>query len=230
MKSKTLKRILQNTCMHLGLVIPSSNTVMEKELSEYVTVHSTRIPLTTVDELSLKKMNKELVKAVTLITDSNPDVIVYGCTSGSFVEAVEMVTTIPAVTASQAVVSALKTLKAKTVSVATPYTDEINQKEKAFLKSHGISMVDMKGLNLLTNTDIGKQPPEVVYNLAKSLKRADVIFISCTNFQTFAILRELEEDLNIPVVSSNSAVLWRALQLGKEDTKPLLGRLLEEYL
>ncbi|KYK34614.1 MAG: hypothetical protein AYK18_13865 [Theionarchaea archaeon DG-70] len=118
--------------MHIGLIIPSSNTVMEEELSDYVIVHSTRISLQNVDEISLKKMNEELTKALTLISDCHPDAIVYGCTSGSFIENVEEIlkkSLIPAVTTSRAVISALQTLGAKTVSVATPYIDEINKRK-----------------------------------------------------------------------------------------------------
>lgn len=219
--------------MRVGLIIPSSNTVMEEELSQYITVHSTRISLKNVDESSLKKMNEELVKALELISDCHPDAIVYGCTSGSFVEDVEEIlkkSSIPAVTTSQAVVSALETLGAKTVSVATPYIDEITQKEKEFLECKGFTVVDIKGLGLLTNTDIGTQKDEKAYILAKSLKKADAIFVSCTNFRTFGIIETLEEERGIPVVSSNSASLWRALQVaGKRDTLQL-GRLLEEFL
>ena len=205
---------------------------MEKELRHYCTVHATRIPPKAVDEQSLQKMNKELVKAVALILDCNPDVIVYGCTSGSFVDIVCMAQprTIPAVTASQAVVCALKTLTAKTVSVATSYIDAINQREKAFLQRNGFCVVDMKGLDLLQNTDIGNQSPDTVYTLATSLKKADVTFISCTNFETFPIIKRIEKDTGVPVVSSNSAVLWRALQLGETYTPVPLGMLLEEFL
>ena len=222
--------------MHLGLIIPSTNTIMEEELGNYVAVHSTRISLKNVDENSLKKMNEELVKAVKLITDCNPDVILYGCTSGSFIEDVEELLTkssIPALTTSQAVISALQTLKAQTVSVATPYIDEINQKEKAFFESKGFIIKDIKGLGLLSNIEIGRQPPEAAYNVAKSLKKADVTFISCTNFRTFDIIHDLENELNTPVISSNSASLWNALKLTHtKDTreKIYLGTLLEEFL
>ena len=222
--------------MHLGLIIPSSNIVMEEELSKYITLHSTRISLKNVDEHSLKEMNEELSRAVDLITDCNPDVIIYGCTSGSFIDNVEKIlkkSPVPALTTSQAVISALQTLKAQTISVATPYIDEINQKEKAFFESKGFIIKDIKGLGLLNNIEIGRQPPEAAYNLAKSLKKADVTFISCTNFRTFDIIHDLENELNTPVISSNSASLWNALKLTHtKDTKEKinLGTLLEEFL
>jgi len=219
--------------MHLGLIIPSSNTAMEEELSNYVIVHSTRISLQNVDEISLKKMNEELTKALNLISDCHPDAIVYGCTSGSFIENVEEIlkkSLIPAVTTSRAVISALQTLGTKTISVATPYIDEINQREKAFFESNGFTVKDIKGLGLLNNLEIGRKEPEAAYNLAKSLKKADAIFISCTNFKTFDAIYELEDELHIPVISSNSASLWNAFKLAHKKEKIYLGRLLEEYL
>jgi maleate isomerase len=216
--------------MRIGLIVPSSNTVMEEELRSYVAVNATRISLKKVDEHSLKKMNEELSKAFGLVADCNPDVIVYGCTSGSFIE--DVITpdfSIPVVTTSEAVLSALQVLQVKTVSVAAPYIEEIMQREKEFLETH-FTVTDMKGLGLLTNTDIGDQPDEAAYNLAKTLKRADAIFISCTNFRTFNIINDLEAELKVPVVSSNSAVLWSALKLTHTRGPIHLGRLLEEYL
>lgn len=219
--------------MHLGLILPSSNTVMEEELHAYVKVHSTRISLENVNESSLKKMNQELSKAVDLIADCHPDVIVYGCTSGSFVENVERIlkrSLVPSVTTSRAVVSALQTLDAQTVSVATPYIEEINKREKVFLESNGLTVKDIQGLGLLNNLEIGEQEPEAAYNLAKSLRTADVIFMSCTNFRTFDVIQDLENKLNTPVISSNSASLWYALRLAHKTYTIHLGKLLEEYL
>lgn len=219
--------------MHIGLIIPSSNTVMEEEFSHYVTVHSTRVPLTSVDERSLRKMNEALHEALNLILDCSPQVIVYGCTSGSFVEDVEKFfkkSPIPVVTTSQAVVSALHVLGSETVSVATPYTDEINQREKKFLESQGFTVKDVKGLHLLTNTDIGTQRDETVHNLAVSLKRADVLFISCTNLRSFNLINRLEDEIGTPVISSNSASLWNALRCAHQKCNSRLGRLLEEFL
>ena len=216
--------------MRIGLIVPSSNTVMEEELRSYAAVNATRVSLKKVDEHSLKKMNEELSKAFGLVADCNPDVIVYGCTSGSFIEDVIIPDFgIPVVTTSEAVLSALQVLQVKTVSVAAPYIEEILLREKKFLETH-FTVTDIKGSGLLTNTDIGGQPDEAAYNLAKKLKRADAIFISCTNFRTFNIINALEADLNVPVISSNSAALWGALKLTHTRGPIHLGRLLEEYL
>lgn len=43
--------------------------------------------------------------------------------------------------------------------------------------------------------------------------KADVLFLSCTNLHTFELLDELEQRLGLPVISSNQALFWHALQL-----------------
>ena len=52
--------------------------------------------------------------------------------------------------------------------------------------------------------------------------------MSCTNFRTLDVISHLERDLEKPVVSSNSATLWAALNLMDVDTSEIeLGTLYE---
>jgi len=219
--------------MHLGLIIPSSNTVMEEEYSPFVTVHSTRIPLHTVDESHLTHMNTDLQKAIELIMDCQPDVIAYGCTSGSFLQDITnffTAITIPWIITAQAVLSALFTVEAQTVSVVTPYIDEINTREQQFLEANGFTVTSIVGMGIRENTKIGMQSSDEVYTLAQSLPDSDTIFLSCTNMRTFPIIHQLEKTRGVPVISSNSATLWKAFQQAGEGSIHHHGRLLEEWL
>jgi maleate isomerase len=55
---------------------------------------------------------------------------------------------------------------------------------------------------------------------------AEALFLSCTNIHSLPVLELLEARLGKPVVSSNQAVLWYALQLaGESSTIEGLGRL-----
>ncbi|MCH7548937.1 MAG: hypothetical protein IH969_05270 [Candidatus Krumholzibacteriota bacterium] len=59
--------------------------------------------------------------------------------------------------------------------------------------------------------------------------RRSIWFISCMNFDAMAVAEALEERLGVPVVTSHTATLWRALALaGIEDPIPGCGRLLAE--
>jgi maleate isomerase len=158
------------------------------------------------------------------LSDAEIAVVGYGCTSGSFyrgrrhqmeIEAkIEKVSKAPCVSTAWAVVSALKALEVDHVVIATPYTDRINELEKRYLESNGLEVVDLKGLGLINNMEIGKQEPVVAYNLARRLRysEADGVFISCTNFRTMEIIENLEKEIEKPVLSSNSATAWAMLK------------------
>jgi len=226
----------------IGLIVPSSNTTMEEEfrkiLPEGVSIHISRIRLRTVTRKELIEMEKGIDKAANELSDAEADIIVFGCTTGSLVggygydiklsKRIEKVSGRPALTTSTAVINAFKALNIKKVSVATPYIDELNIDEKRFFEDNGFKVVDIKGLGLRNNIDIGKQPPNVSYRLAKSLNLNGVecVFISCTNFRTIEIIRPLEMDLGIPVVTSNQATFWYTFKkLGIMYKNDLLGKL-----
>ncbi|AFL95855.1 putative maleate cis-trans isomerase [Thermococcus cleftensis] len=230
----------------LGLIVPSSNTTMEMELHsvlpEGVSLHTARVPLRNVTEEELIKMNALAVESAKLLRDAGVELILYGCTSGSFIggkdyekelEAqIEEEVNVPVVSTSTAVVEALKILDAQSVLVVTPYTDEINQREREFLEANDFEVLDIRGLGLEDNQAIGKLEPYEAYRLAKAsfLDEADAVFISCTNLRTFEIIETLEEDLGVPVVTSNQASLWLALrQMDVMEKIPYLGRLFTEF-
>ncbi|MEM4833316.1 MAG: maleate cis-trans isomerase, partial [Sulfolobales archaeon] len=116
----------------------------------------------------------------------------------------------------------------------TPYIEEINAREKAFLESVGFTVVRIRGLGVVKNTEIGRQPAWVAYRLAKEVVReaksaVDGVFISCTNFRTLEVVGVLEEELGLPVVSSNTASMWLALRTAGIRDKLNYGRLLREH-
>jgi len=210
--------------VRFGLLLPSSNTTMEPEfyrmLPKGFTVHTARMRLrrATIEELT--RMEEEMEEAAEELADADVDVIGYGCTSGSLIKGlghdkeivseIERITGKPAVATAGSVLEALRSLASKRLAVATPYIEEVNEKEEIFLRDNGFEFVDFKGLGLADNVEIGKQDPMVAYNLVKQLncKDADGIFISCTNFRTIEVIEKLETEYGKPVVSSNTATLW----------------------
>ncbi len=212
----------------VGLIVPSSNTTMEEEfrawLPDGVSLHVSRIRLRKVNVEELKSMKEGVKMASSLLADAGVDVIVYGCTTGSLVGGkgydeeiraeIEGETGVKAVATATAVLEALRELGVKKVAVVTPYIEEVNEKEREFLEDNGFEVTAMKGLGIEDNLEIGRQPPEVAYRLARgvNLSRAEALFISCTNFRTFEVIDSLELDMGVPVISSNSATLWATLR------------------
>ncbi len=231
----------------IGLIIPSSNTTMEPEFwkmaPEGVSIHSARMRLIEVTPEALSEMHKDLMHAAQLLSDTNVDIIVFGCTSGSFLEGlgfdkqisdeIKSNVGVEAITTSTAVIDALKELELRKIVLATPYIEEINKKEVKFLEDNGIKVLKYKGLGILKNTEIGAQTPDVAYRLAKEVyvSEADGVFISCTNFRTIEILDVLEQDLGVPVISSNQATMWKTLKtLGIREKYESFGTLLRDFL
>lgn len=226
----------------LGILIPSVNKTMEPEFYQMaprgVTIHTARMTqkIDTIEELL--RMGDYAPKAASDLADAEVDCIGYGCTSGSLLGGpnynqellarIKKVTNIPAITTSMAVVAALKELEVRNVSVATPYHDDINVKEKEFLEAHGFKVLHIQGLSC-NGPETANLSPKIVYDHARSAFRpgSDALFMSCTDMPSLDIIQALEADLGKPVVSSNTATMWIMLrQVGIGDPINGTGKIL----
>lgn len=233
--------------LRIGLIVPSSNTTMEPEFygmaPEGVSIHTARMRLREVRAETLREMAEDAARAAELLSTAGVNLILYGCTTGSLlggadwekelIEKVQGSGGVPSFSTATAVVESLRELEAEKVVVATPYIEELNELERNFLESQGFEVLKMRGLGLVRNLDIGREPPSTAYRLAREVFRpeADAVFISCTNFRTIEIIEALEADLRRPVVTSNQASIWKALRMGRVREGIFgFGRLLEEHL
>lgn len=229
----------------IGLLVLATNTTMEPEFyrmaPEGVSIHTARMFMAkeTLTPKVLAALSKKAVKAAKEVSQANVDVVVFGCTGGSFIKGVdynlhltkmvEEAVNIPTITASTAVINALRKLGVKKVSVATPYPDFLNRKVVEFLEQNRLTVTDIKGLQITELRDLGRKPPEVAYKLVKKLNldNADAVLISCTDFRTIEIISKLENDTGKPVVTSNQATMWEALnKVGMKEKIENYGRLL----
>ena len=233
--------------IRLGIIVPSSNTTMEYEFNKMkpknATVHAARMKLKKVTAESLIEMETEAEKEALKLADAKVDVIAYGCTTGSLVKGADHATKIeqqitkatgtPAIATANAVLRALRELKATKISVATPYIEELDKLEEKFLNANGFKVLKIIGLGIEDNTEIGRLEPQVAYELAMkaNVPEAEAIFISCTNFRTIEIIEKLEQELGKPVISSNTATLWNMLRkINYKGKITSYGKLLEKHL
>jgi len=217
---------------------------MEQEFNEMrpkkATVHTARVRLREVVVSELLDMEEEIELEALKLADARVDVIGFGCTTGSLargfghdkkiVARIQRATKTPAIATAGAVVDALKALKLSKISVATPYSDQVNALERRFLERNGFQIVKMRGLGIIDNTVIGRQSQKVVYNLVKEVEtaEAEAIFVSCTNLPTISVVEKLERELEKPVVSSNTATMWAMLrEIGYWKEIRGYGRLLQ---
>jgi len=235
----------------IGLIVPSTNTVCEMDFHRLVprgvSVHTGRMmllgevegPVDWEKPMDWDKIHQRMHERCGIvareIATAKVDIMVFGCTSGSFIkgpgldkeisqkieEAVLPVCgRIPVITTCTAVLEAFKALRIKNVSVATPYIEKGNEQERRFLEGNGFRVVDIKGLGIDTFGEYARQDPQVIYDLAKETDRrdADGIFISCADLRALDVIDALEQDLKKPVISSNLASIWLSLKkLGLEQ-------------
>lgn len=236
----------------IGLIYMHSSIVMEPEFSrmapEGVSVHTTRIVLPkVVDKEGLTSLgeSREIEACTALLAAAPLSAIIFGGTSASFIKGYKwdeaivermkrLSKGIPVTTTSTASLRALRSLHAKRIAIATPYINEVNERAEVFFRDNGFDVVDLKGLGLNNDHDIGNTTLDVVCNLVRSLRyqESDLIFISCTNLQTIGVLQDLEEDLQRPVVSAIQASFWDCLKLAGVNTASVkhFGSLFEERI
>lgn len=241
----------------LGLIVPSTNSVNEpdfyRNLPEGVEIHTARMKLDEESyreedgEESLAKMTENhLDRAAELVSDPEIDIIIYGCTSGSFLKGLEYdeqiksrlqdATGVPAITTSSALRHAASELNCESITITTPYIKEINDRAEWYFEEAGFDVKDVSGLGIATvgsGRDVrshGSVFPTTAYREASDIDHpdADGLIITCTNYRTLEAIPHLEKDLGKPVITSNQATLWQALRTAGVDYSELnLGELFE---
>ncbi|MHB1162332.1 MAG: maleate cis-trans isomerase family protein [Chloroflexota bacterium] len=214
----------------VGILIPAANAVMEPDFNRLaqngIAIYASRVgrqsPNVTVE--SQIEMLDHLDSAATLLAAAGMDLMVFGCTSASFVrgvggdaeiaERIERLTGVPAITTSTAVMEALRQLRVKTISIFSPYLDEVNEREAEFFRGNGFEVLGIKGMQFQASAQNRSFPTEQIYREARKADSPDseALFISCTNFRALGAIELLERDLGKPVVTSNQASFWYALK------------------
>ncbi|WP_323171912.1 aspartate/glutamate racemase family protein [Natrialba sp. PRR66] len=212
----------------IGLIVPSSNTTAEPEfraaLPAPVSVHGARMSLESVTVDELDAMSDDATRAAELLGHAAVDAIAYACTTGSLLHGpgfdAELEATIreaagvPAVATARSVVRALEFIDATRIAVVTPYTADLDEKEREFLEQRGFDVATIDGRGLERNTAIGALDEteafqQVVDHVGQyDSSGLDAIFVSCTNYRSLAAVDDLESELGVPVVTSNGATLW----------------------
>lgn len=212
----------------IGIIIPSVNSTMEPEMwrmaPEGVSIHTSRMLAVgcSIDELKAQDAYVEICAQE--LGTAFLDVIVFGCTSGSFLggpewekdirRRISQISNCKAITTTGAVLDALNAFGKKKLTIASPYVDEVSNLEAQFFRSQGYDVISEKNLGFDKGIDILSQKPGDTYRLARAavVPETEILFISCTNLRSIENMEILEQDLGIPVISSNQCSMWAALR------------------
>jgi maleate isomerase len=213
----------------VGLIIPSSNRMVEQEMvrayPKGVCVHVTRLRMTGANHLAFDQLLPCVEEATRALVDARCDVVAFHCTANSMEGGVEGEKQILAAlaragaphgtTTITAIRWALDAFGAKRVVLITPYSAETTEHEAAFLRSCGYNILAAKGFALAGSDAYCATPPEFWRDRTIEAERAeaDAYLISCANIAVFDALNELELHLGRPVITSNLAVMWKTQSL-----------------
>lgn len=233
------------TRARLGMLLPSGNQAAEPQfhamLPAGVSLHTTRLKLTGSSEAHLLAMTERIEEAAELVADSGADLVVFHCTAvttfspeleHSIKERVARASGKPTTATSEAIVTALKTLGARRIVMLSPYVEAINAREAAYFRGAGFEILDCAGLGCGDANAMMAVTPEHwrEFALAHRNQDAQAYLISCTTVRSADVIEELERDLGLPVVTSNTATAWHCLRkLGIADRIGGFGKLLREH-
>jgi maleate isomerase len=232
----------------LGVALPSVNTVMEpwaqRTVPTGVSVFAARMfmPPHVTRETLIDMDRTEGSTAIRQLSSVFPDVIAYGCTASSIVQGlnydahlraeIEATYKVPATTAAHAILTAAERLGAASVSIVSPYTEEVDAAEHRYFESAGLKVYGGAYLGISDGFRLAEPEPGALFELGiKGMDmRSDALVVSCLNTRSHTVIAALEQAVGKPVITSTQATLWHALRLaGVKDRIPGLGRLLEVH-
>jgi maleate isomerase len=209
------------------LIVPSVNRVLELEWRHawpsYVPYNIARARY-VYGERALEDLAEDALRAATDLAAVSPAFGVFGCTGGSFFQGSEGDRQLsaalsarmgcPVITASTAATRCLRALGARTVAFLTPYADIDVERGARYLQEQGFDVLVAAGMGIADARYESDVPARAVRDFVMAHKSVavDVVFLSCTNLESWSVLPELEVGLGRPVVTSNQASMACALR------------------
>jgi maleate cis-trans isomerase len=142
-------------------------------------------------------------------------------------------TRLPVVSSISSAVAALTAFEAKSALLMTPFDRESNETIKTHVDKLGFTLhlgPSFDGRIPGTSLNLGR---DQLFDLVKETfekNPAQAIYFQGATMDPLPILQRLEDALNVPVITSNSAMVWNVLsKLSLKYSMPGYGRLLREW-
>jgi len=112
---------------------------------------------------------------------------------------------------------ALRHFGIERVAVITPYPGELDENLATFLRASQFDVVNMRGMGVSRNAEIGAMTSQTVYRLGREMlaqsPTAEGLLIACPRWPTLDAVPLLEQDFGVPVIASCQANIWYAFNV-----------------
>jgi maleate cis-trans isomerase len=223
-------------CHEFYSMVPAGVTLMIKTLSITSLTHEKT-------RASMEESHARSVEAAKYMADAGADVVVLGGNPINQTRGMENLDALCAelskeigtkvVTSSQAQMQALKALGARKVATVHPFLESQNADHEKSMRNLGYEPAGVIACGY-TVQDLGRVPGELALTLSRRVKQehpeADTIHPSCAHWATAHAIEQIERELDVNVMTSQQAILWKALRTaGIDDKIDGYGRLLREF-
>jgi maleate isomerase len=237
----------------MGVIIPSTNTVVEADFSEMripgVTFHSGRIYIgkpnlssnEAMEEL-LRQVDQAIEIATRDVMTCLPDYLVMGMSAPTFwggvegslrfAERMKERSGLEISMGSEACAQALEKVGAARIAVFTPYQPIMREQIVRYFEDRGFTVPRYQDLRCESATGIADVPPDRLRRVLRELDGPDIdAIVQCgTNLSMIRLAEEAEGWLGKPVIAINTATLWHAYRKnGFQDRVYGFGSLLRDH-
>ena len=229
--------------LRLGVLTPSSNTVLEPLTSAIVgqipgvSAHFSRFKVT---EISLGSDalgqfdDRHILAAAELLADAKVDVIGWSGTAAGWlgfekdqllVQRIQERTGIPATTAVLALNELMALRGMRRVAIVSPYTSDVQQRIVENYRQVGIDVVAETHENIRVNHDFAKVSPETLRVRLEqvSANAPDAIVTYCTNLRAAHLADRFESVHKIPLLDTVSTTVWGMLRAAGKSPEQIKG-------
>ena len=130
-----------------------------------------------------------------------------------------------------ALVAAAKALGVRRIALLSPYPEGVNDQLRVALNSSGLETPRFGSFDMADEAKVARIDAASIKSAAAQLVRGsdlEALFISSTNLRALRVVKPLEAELGIPVLTSNLILAWNMTQradMAPPDTAP--GRLFD---
>lgn len=245
-----------SNAIRIGQIVPSSNTTMETEIPAMLyrhdaaskrgfTFHSSRMRMSQVTRQELAAMDADSLRCAAELSDARVDVMGYACLvaimsmghgyhreSGRKLQEVIAREGADAaiISSAGALIEGLNHLRAKKISIITPYMQPLTQAVVEYLEAEGFSVQDAISLEIPDNLEVGRRDPQLLFGDVDrlDLRGIDAVVLSaCVQMPSFPVLQDIEDRIGLPVTSASACTVRAMLnELGLAPHIPGGGKVL----